>query len=446
MRLKRWITTTTAVAALAVAGSTGAAHADPAVPGTFNTLTPTRVLDTRYGTGAPTARLASHATLTFDAAAGLTGPVGSVTLTITAVNPALGGWLTAFPAGAPRPLASTVNFPTKVTSVNTTIVPVGTNGQVSVYNGSPGPVDVLADLTGWTTAGTVDPATGGALNVITPARVLDTRLGANVPVGPRSTTKVPILGKVGVPQTNVSAVAVNVTEDRATSAGYFSVGAEGPQPGSVPTSTLNYLARQTRANMAIVPVNPDGSISVYNGSAGSTHLIIDVEGYVSGGTPSADGSVVPSTAFRALDTREGLKPIPALTSAKLQLLPDDGTAAIFKAAVINLTVAAPQSSGFITAWDGLTPLPPTSNNNFRTNDNGAAAVIVPINPDGTITVYNGSFGNIDVIVDIDGFVLGTLPAPACATNCAAPSTATAQARQHTIDAALAKVHAFAARH
>lgn len=446
MRLKRWITTTTAVATLALAGGTGAAHADPAVAGTFNTLTPTRVLDTRYGTGAPTGRLASHATLTFDAAAGLSGPVGSVTLTITAVNPALGGWLSAFPAGAPLPVASTVNFPTKVTAVNTTIVPVGTGGRVSIYNGSPGPVDVLADLTGWTTAGAVDPSTGGAFTVMTPARLLDTRLGANVPVAPRSTTKVPVLGRVGVPQTDVSAVIVNVTEDRATSAGYFTVGAEGTLPGATPTSTLNYLANQTRANMAIVPVNPDGSISVYNGSAGSTHLIIDVEGYVSGGTPSSDGSLVSSTAYRALDTREGLKPIPALTSAKLALLPDDGTAAVFKAAVINLTVAAPQSSGYITAWDGLTPLPPTSNNNFRTNDNGAAAVIVPINPDGTITVYNGSFGNIDVIVDIDGFVLGTLPPPSCVTACVAPSTETARARQHTIDAALATARAFAARH
>ena len=46
-------------------------------------------------------------------------------------------------------------------------------------------------------------------------------------------------------------------------------------------STINFSAGQTRANNAVLRLSNDGSgsVTVYNGSTGSVHFILDVNGY-----------------------------------------------------------------------------------------------------------------------------------------------------------------------
>ncbi|MEO3936147.1 hypothetical protein V3N99_05225 [Dermatophilaceae bacterium Soc4.6] len=433
--------TALAAAMLTLTTTAGTAQADPAIPGTYNTVRPTRLLDTRAGLGTTKMPLAAGGTLSFDAVSGLPGPVGSVALTVTVVRPAGGGFLTVYPTGVTRPLASTINFVPTRTLVNSTVVPVGTGGNVSVYNGSNGTVEVIADITGWWTAGTVDPGTAGAVNTISPARLYDSRISPGVPARARVTTKVPVLGHGGVPSSNVSAVVVNVTVTSPKAAGYLTGGSEAPQAGSLLTATLSFQAGATRGNMAVLPLNPDGTVAIYNGSSGTSHIVVDVMGYFNDGPPAADGALVPTTVYRAADTRrESAGPIPALTTRTIQLLPNDGTALIFKALAVNITVTRPQSAGFITAWDGATPLPPTANNSFRFGEDAASATLVPINPDGTITVYNGSFGTLDVVVDVSGFVLTDLTLNVAKTGVAKASTASVLAD------AIARAKAFAARH
>ena len=46
-------------------------------------------------------------------------------------------------------------------------------------------------------------------------------------------------------------------------------------PGS---SNLNFSAGQVTANLVVVPLGPDGRVSMYN-AFGSTHVIADVVGY-----------------------------------------------------------------------------------------------------------------------------------------------------------------------
>ena len=54
----------------------------------------------------------------------------------------------------------------------------------------------------------------------------------------------------------------------------FAAGAPAPL-----ASNLNYVAGQTRANNAIVPLNASGQLAALCGPTGTTHLIIDVNGY-----------------------------------------------------------------------------------------------------------------------------------------------------------------------
>jgi hypothetical protein len=106
--------------------------------------------------------------------------VGSVALNVTVTNPTIAGYLTVWPAGTDRPLASNLNFVPGQTVPNMVIVPVGANGQVSIYANS-GTVDVIVDVLGWFPTGT-------GFTGLTPARLMDTRAATPPPTTSSTTT------------------------------------------------------------------------------------------------------------------------------------------------------------------------------------------------------------------------------------------------------------------
>ena len=67
-----------------------------------------------------------------------------------------------------------------------------------------------------------------------------------------------------------------------TKQSYLNLWADGTRR-SPTVSTINFLAGQTIANHATVPVDASGRANYFN-YTGSTHVIIDVVGYYSGGT------------------------------------------------------------------------------------------------------------------------------------------------------------------
>ena len=112
----------------------------------FTGRAPTRVLDTRVGTGAPKVKLGPGATLTL-AVPGLPVGVTAVALNVTVTGPTAASYLTVYPGGQPRPTASNLNFAAGQTIANMVLVPVGPGGTVTFYNAA-GTVDVVADLVG----------------------------------------------------------------------------------------------------------------------------------------------------------------------------------------------------------------------------------------------------------------------------------------------------------
>ena len=76
------------------------------------------------------------------------------------------------------------------------------------------------------------------------------------------------------------AALVNVTAVAPTAAGYlcgYPDGTARPQ-----ASTVNFGAGQTIADLAVLALGSNGRIALTNGGAGSTHLVLDVLGYVRG--------------------------------------------------------------------------------------------------------------------------------------------------------------------
>jgi hypothetical protein len=255
--------------------------------GLYNPLTPVRITDTRSGSGYPNAghTLGPGATLNVQitGAGGVpaTG-VGAAVLNVTATNPTQQSVLTVWPTGAARPTASNLNFAAGKTVPNRVMVPVGTNGQVSIYNQA-GSVDVVVDAGGYFTDSSNTSAIGSQFTPTTPARITDTRSGSGYPnaghtLGPGASLNVQVGGAGGVPASGVTAAVLNVTVTNPTQQSVLTL---WPTGATRPiASDLNWVAGQTVANLVVVKVGSDGAVQIYN-PAGSVDVIVDVSGWYS---------------------------------------------------------------------------------------------------------------------------------------------------------------------
>ncbi|MFM7537200.1 MAG: DUF1501 domain-containing protein [Acidimicrobiales bacterium] len=109
-------------------------------------LSPARVLDTRS-----TAPIGPGATLRLPMlerggvpASGVRG----VSLNVTVTEPTAGGYLTVWPSGTARPLASNLNFRPGQTTPNHVVAKLGPDGAVSIFN-SAGTTHVVVDVVGF---------------------------------------------------------------------------------------------------------------------------------------------------------------------------------------------------------------------------------------------------------------------------------------------------------
>ena len=362
--------------------------------GAYHPLVPARVLDTREAVGLPAALGdGGTADLQITGRGGVpVDGVGAVVLNLTATNATRASFVTAWPAGQARPLASNLNVVAGDTVPNLVIVPVGAGGKVSLYNND-GTVDLVADVEGWFP---VD----AAYVPLTPARIMDSRLGQGTAraLGDATAIDLHVAGQGGVPASGAGAVVVNITATDPTFASFVTAWPSGmPRPVA---SNLNVGAGQTVANLAIVPLGANGQISLYNNN-GSVDLIADVQGWFPAGSDYT--SMSPS---RILDTRDGLGVAASLAegaSADLQVtgrggVPAGGVAAV----VMNLTATNPTGATFVTAWPAGQDRPLASNLNVRAGQTAPNLVVVPVGADGKVSLYN-NHGTVDLVADVQGW-------------------------------------------
>ena len=296
--------------------------------GEYHPVTPSRIFDSRSTGGA---RATSTQGSTFDVdllgRGGVPAEAGSVlavVANVTVADPTAAGFLSISPTGSDAGVSSLVNFNAGENVPNLAIVGVGAGGKASITLVTPagaGTANVLVDVFGWiSTSGYTDAAdTGGRFVPVGPSRVLDTRSvpvpagwPSAKPLGRSEQLTLPIRGANGlVPNSpNVTGVMVNITaanDAPGNTATFVSATPEATPGGVEPTTSVtNVNPGQIKANMAIVPVGPDGSIRLYN-SRGATHLIVDVLGYLESGVADTTraGRVIPLDApFRVFDTRQ----------------------------------------------------------------------------------------------------------------------------------------------
>lgn len=237
-------------------------------------ITPDRLLDTRNPGKGPcitTTRDLQVAGVPFTE---VPADAAAVALNVTVITPFVPGYLTVFPAGAPRPTASTLNYSTNQVVANGTVVKVGASGSISLF-ASGGCPNVVVDVVGWFAPGT--PTSAGGFFGVNPYRLLDSRNAGQVPcfAGTR-TYQLNVAGVDGSAVPSESrAVALNITVTQPTGAGYITV---SPTGSLRPTaSNLNYIAGQTVPNGVLVKVGASQSVDIF-ASGGCPDLIVDVVG------------------------------------------------------------------------------------------------------------------------------------------------------------------------
>ena len=124
----------------------------PSTPGATIAATQNRLVDTRSGLGVGGGAVRSYTSVSLPVLGRAGVPakgVDAVFLNVTATRGTAAGYLTVYPGGRPRPLASNVNYAPRTDVGNLVVVPVGADGTVQLYNTSPGSVDVVVDVVGW---------------------------------------------------------------------------------------------------------------------------------------------------------------------------------------------------------------------------------------------------------------------------------------------------------
>jgi hypothetical protein len=284
----------TADAVFDIAGYVPSGNTGPA--GLFNGIVPFRLLDTRArfltgscfvtgtSTATPCGTLGSGQSIDLQVT-GVTNSgipatgVMAVALNVTVTNATASSFLTAYPAGGTRPLASNLNFTPGLTVPNRVMVQIGVVngvGRITLFNFA-GTVDVVVDGNGWFSDG-VSQTTGGLYSGITPSRIVDTRFSRVIGSGQSLTVQV--AGRGGIPAMNAAtpptAVVLNVAVADTTFSSFLTA---YPSDASRPlASDLNWTAGKVVANLVIVKLSATGQVTFFN-FAGVTDMVVDVEGW-----------------------------------------------------------------------------------------------------------------------------------------------------------------------
>jgi hypothetical protein len=381
--------------------------------GTFHSLSPSRILDTRDGTGGvPSRPIGPGGTLSVQVAGRGGVPataVSAVVLNVTVTDTTAASFLTVYPTGVARPLVSNLNWAPGQTVPNLVTVALGQGGQLDIFNLA-GSTDVIFDVAGWVGDSTNSTGPEGMFNSLTPARLFDSRSGFG-PIFAGGSIDLQVTGRGSVPATGVSAVVLNVTVTNPTAPSFLTVWPTGTSRPLV--SNLNFTAGQTVPNRVIVKVGAGGQVSIFN-LAGSTDVVVDVNGWFTDATNTGGGSgLAAAVPARVFDSRtNGSGPVQGGSSVVVSAFSGANPPT---AVIVNVTATDATQASFLTVWpDDGTPQPPTSDLNFVAGQTVPNATVVRSY---VFRVFNAA-GSVDVVVDLDAF-FGAVVQPLTAAKSAA---------------------------
>lgn len=276
-------------------------------------------------------------------------------------------------------------------------------------------------------SGSIVP-TDGTFVPIAPCRLLDSRPGGTAAsLASGATVALQIAGiSIGgcagmIPSsTDVAAAVLNVTAVPAVgSFGYLTVyPADQVRPA---TSNVNFHSGEIIPDLVTATlsttVGTAGQIRIFNGGTGRVHYVVDAEGYyLRPGSSLAAGSLYhPITPCRLVDSRPsqgGAGPLASMGTRSVLVanvatgdcngkIPSGITAVAVNTTAIAETAHA--SYGYLTVYPSDVSAPASSNLDFSTGETIPNLVETKVSADGHVTVLNGAVGNVDFILDVQGY-------------------------------------------
>lgn len=268
------------------------------------------VIDTRVANNvrAGTAPIARNASLTLHVDNEYVSPPDAtrlVAINLTTLGTLGAGVVQVGPAGWMIPGSSTSMTIRAAgeTQSSFMVVPVGPDQEIVVHTTAGG--HFIVEQLGYFTE-----ERGDGFHAVTPYRAYDTRALA-APLAARTNRYVKLTGssatdpQVAVPAKNVRAVALSITADAPTAAGWATA-VSGASSATPTMAELWFAKSRTTTNTVIVPVDAVGRIRLY--STAATHFQVDVLGYFS---DFIGGSFHYHQPVRVTDTRRGGAAVPA---------------------------------------------------------------------------------------------------------------------------------------
>lgn len=384
----------------------------------LETITPTRVYDTRSGLGADAGRVRSGTTRLVD----LHPPssdVRAALVNLTMTDNAGWGFLQTWSPRTLVPTTSVVNVAEPVEDVaNAAVVVLDEDGRFVLHASTA--THVVVDVLGWFSDGPAELAAGRVVPV-DPSRAIDTRQPAGtmlVSGVPNSYSRggdrvdVAFAGAPGMPDDgSAAAVVVSLTALSGSDpvSGYVTAYPAGTAAPGASNVNVNGSG-DIRANLAIVPLGATdaggGGISL--DLVRVDHVLIDVVAYVTSPSAPVSGSglyssVAPSRVYdeRASDSPR-LPPGGTLTVDHRHAVPSAGAAG---AMLQNLTITGTDGFDYVSAYPAGTARREVSSVNATTGGQTRAALA--LTPYGTGAAGTGrvtyfQYGASSLIVDVVG--------------------------------------------
>jgi SpoIID/LytB domain protein len=291
-------------------------------------VTPTRIADTRNGTGTNAGIIPAGCTLVINPAGRPAGAASAI-VNLTTVGNTSGGYLIAYGCGSPQPVTSAAQLVPRVTRATTTEIAVGPAGTLCIYSSTA--TQLVVDLLGWRAPG------GAHVGSVSPRTLLDTSRVARL--APGSVTPLTVAA---------GAAAASIDVGVWSTTGYLTIyPCDAPRPT---TSAVNAPpAGEMATNHMIVRLDGAGRFCVYASAA--AHAAIDVDAVF--GTSGAAQKV--SAPVRKVDTRFGFGTTGALAANVVRTV-DLGLAS--SVVTVQATLVSPAGAGALqvyscSSWPGL---------------------------------------------------------------------------------------------
>lgn len=374
----------TGASAVPVGLSPGAlATTSDTLPGRWTPLAPSRVLDTRTGTGARPGRVSGALTLALPASVPVTA--AGVVLSVSAVSPRGAGYVRAA-TSAQAPATTALNYAGRAGATGLVVSRPDPSGTLRLTV-SGAATHLVADLVGY--YDTAD-GSGGHWTAATPTRVVDTRTGVGARRGAVAgdlTVTLP----ASVPADARGAV-LNVSVVDAVHDTFVQVGAAG---SAARATVLNVAGGTSRTGLVVAAPGRGGAVvvSVHGGPA---QVVVDLLGSYDAGSSSGE-RYLGTAPVRVVDTRSGLGGAHGSRSVTVALpasVPPGSTA------VLDVSAVDPTGTGYLR----VAPAGATATTTALNHSRGAAQtglVLSRTDASGRITL-TVSGATTDLVVDLVG--------------------------------------------